>query len=579
MMEELAATLMDSQMTDGLILLDRFMRIKKCNPQAEVILHHPLDALLGKHISELFPTEFATSCQSGNPLTTRVETESGDLLLMYEPVALPDLAGVIILRCACQEEQLASEVETLHESVHSLSDIVGDLPVEIFVTDTEGNTLSIDACCEELYGVPATVLLGRNVRDLEEEGFFSPALTPIVVKAKKAVTVVQETKTGKKIMATANPVFDKDGNIVVVVTTSRDVTSFFHLKRQLSEVEEMIKRCTTVLKQDPGSADRVIVQSPAMQRLMSTLNRIAPFDSTVLFLGESGTGKDTLARLLHRLSSRKTGPFVKVNCGAIPETLMESEFFGYVSGAFTGAQKCGKKGLVEMAHRGTLFLDEVDSLSLQLQAKLLHVIQERQFMPVGGTTNLFVDVRFMAATNKDLEALVADGRFREDLYYRLNVVPVKIPPLRERREEIVALATFFLDRLSRQYGIEKKLDLSGIDALTRYDWPGNVRELENVIERCVVISSSPTVNGRNVMDSLGVPSRPLPPIEESEAAPFTATLGAKVADVEKAILVEALRKYGSTRKVAAHLGVNQSTVVRKMKRFGLMPSDRDPSEG
>lgn len=559
--------------TDGVILLDKFLRIKKCSPQAETLLHYPHQSLTGKHISEVLPAHIYDAVQAGRPITTRMESASSTQLVMYEPVGVSDLAGVLVIRDVCQEIQLASGVESLQDSVHHFADGVKSLPVEVFVTDGQGKTLGVNGSCEQLYGVPAATLLGRNVQELESEGFFFPSLTPVVVQTKKAVTVVQETKTGRRIMASANPVFDRSGNIVLIVTTSRDITEFYQLKQQLTHMEETFKRYVTNLGRQPSKEENLVTTSPVMQRLMGSLERVASFDSTVLFLGESGTGKDTLARHLHKLSPRNAGPFVKVNCGAVPETLMESEFFGYMPGAFTGAHKCGKKGLVELADHGTLFLDEIDSLTLALQAKLLHVIQEREFQPVGGTSTVHVDVRFVAATNKDLATLVKEGRFREDLYYRLNVIPVQIPPLRDRREEVVPLARFFLERLSKRYGVDRRLDPAALDLLSRYRWPGNVRELENVIERCIVTSASPVISAPCVAECLQTRDHSgTITLMDTDVAP---SLIEKMANAERGILEEALRKYGSTRKVAAFLGVNQSTVVRKMKRFGLSSFDRE----
>lgn len=563
-------------LADGLILLDKFFRVKTGNMRAEMILRHSLASLVGKHISEVLPSECTSRLNNDGPAVTKFTTTAGDLLLLYEPVALPDLGGIVILRDVCWENELSRDIECLKKSVNSLGiSIDSAAPAEIFVTDGDGKTLEVGLGCKEFYGVSAAELIGRSVNELEKEKYFFPSLTPIVKQTRKQVTIIQETKTGKKLVASANPVFDEKGQIARIITISRDITEFYNLRKQLSKMGDSIRRYITEiadLKQDSNELEGLIVKSPVMMKVVQTLRRIASFDSTVLFLGESGTGKGTLARLLHRLSARSSNNFVQVNCGAIPENLMESEFFGYVPGAFTGAQKAGKKGLVELAHQGTLFLDEVDALSLNLQTKLLHVIQERTFKPVGATKDISVDIRILAATNKDLKKLVDEGLFREDLYYRLNVIPIIIPPLRERNEEIVPLATFFLERLCKRYGVQKELYVSTMNILKCYNWPGNVRELENVIERCVVTTSGSGITSECLIEHLQNNDSlkfPLAQLGNEAKSHKCATLDKKMADVEKAILTEALEKYGSTRKVAAHLGVNQSTVVRKMKKFGL----------
>lgn len=569
-MSQIAAVpnLADPYGTDGLLLLDPFLRISKSNLQAERILRASPHALIGKHVIEVLPTEFTAGLNPSAHQVSRIKTDDNLLLIRYEPMEMDGVAGIVLLRYVSWQAQLASGVEALREAAQSLGVAVDSPPVEIYVTDGLGNTLSVSGA-EDLYGVPASSLVGRNVYNLEKEGFFSPCITPIVVNSKKPATIVQETKAGRMVMASANPVFDRNGEISLIVTTSSDISDLFNLKRQLADLEELVQQNLTTMVRESPHPEGMIIESPSMLKVVSTLQRVANFESTVLLLGESGTGKDTLARLLHRSSPRSAGTFINVNCGAIPETLMESEFFGYAGGAFTGANKTGKKGLIELADHGTLFLDEVDSLSLHMQAKLLHVIQLREFMPVGGTRSVSVDVRFVAATNKNLENLVKEGGFREDLYYRLNVIPIHIPPLRERREEVIPLAEFFLKGLSRRYGVARKLYAGAMEVLTRYDWPGNVRELENVIERAVVTSTTDIITGRCLVDCLQIG-----PDERCSTAVAEPTHGEEslcevTADAEKAELEEALRKYGSTRKVAAHLGVNQSTVVRRMRKFGI----------
>lgn len=559
----------DAPTADGLLTLDKTLRIARCTEQAALLLHRSRSSVIGRRISEILAVEFV-NFDPNAPMVRRIKTDTNDLLVMYEPLPYPDVAGVVLLRNAIQEGELAREINELQDDLQNFRGAVDEPPVEVFIANNQGVVLHVSNT-EETYGLPESAFIGKSVQELQKEGLFYPSVTELALRSAKAVTVVQQTRAGRHYMTTAHPIFDDRGEIYLVVSISREITGFYNLKQQLAELDQWIQQYVIALEKVSGHQS-LIVESDVMRKLVETLGRIAAFDSTVLFLGESGTGKDTLARLLHSLSSRNLGPFVKVNCGAIPETLMESEFFGYMPGAFTGAQKSGKKGLVEMAEHGTLFLDEVDSLPLHLQAKLLHVLQEREFIPVGGTSSVQADVRFLAATNKDLEALVREGSFREDLYYRLHVVPVLIPPLRERREEILSLANFFLQQLSERYGVERQLDHTAIETLLRYRWPGNVRELENVIERCVVTTCGTVITADCLAECLQgqvLQSRPKSERSEGKPAASDTKLDTAVADMEKEMLAEALKKYGSTRKVAAHLGVNQSTVVRKMKRFGL----------
>ncbi|WP_165876411.1 sigma-54 interaction domain-containing protein, partial [Heliophilum fasciatum] len=297
--------------------------------------------------------------------------------------------------------------------------------------------------------------------------------------------------------------------------------------------------------------------------VLELILRVAKVDSTVLLLGESGVGKEGLAKLLHTQSGRAQGPFIKVNCGAIPEPLLESELFGYESGAFTGAKKEGKMGMFELAHNGTLFLDEIGDLPINLQVKLLRVLQEREIVRVGGTKPRAINVRILAATHRDLGAMAQEGRFREDLFFRLNVVPIAIPPLRQRRSDIIPLLYHFRDKFSKKYGIIRDFTPEVVDAFFSFDWPGNVRELENMVERLMVVSPGELIDSSQLPPNFqvrlpeksGLVVRSLMPLKEA------------VAELERQLITKAMEEYGSTYKAAEVLGVNQSTVARRVARI------------
>jgi len=304
----------------------------------------------------------------------------------------------------------------------------------------------------------------------------------------------------------------------------------------------------------------IIGTSPAMKKLFETLSMAAPTEATVLLLGESGTGKELVANAIHQNSPRKDKPYVKVNCAALPETLLESELFGHEKGAFTGAIE-KKKGRFERADGGTLFLDEIGEMSLPTQTKILRVLQEREFEAVGGTKTSKVDVRIITATNKDLEEEVRNRRFREDLYYRLNVVPVTIPPLRERTEDIPLLAEHFL----RIYGEKNKRGITGfdpgvMDAFIGYSWPGNVRELENIVERTVIMSREDTITLK------GLP----PAIASAQQDPDRTEPPTTLRDAEREIIMKTLRQTeGNRTKAASILGITRKTLQNKIKAYGM----------
>jgi two-component system, NtrC family, response regulator HydG len=310
---------------------------------------------------------------------------------------------------------------------------------------------------------------------------------------------------------------------------------------------------------------KIIGKSQPMKELFETLILVAPTDATVLLLGESGTGKEIVANAIHQNSPRKDKAYIKVNCAALPETLLESELFGHEKGAFTGAQ-FKKKGRFELADGGTLFLDEIGEMSPATQAKILRVLQEKEFETVGGTRTMTVDVRIIAATHKNLESEVQAGRFREDLFYRLNVVPVTIPPLRDREEDIPLLAEHFLQRYSRKNnrGL-KNFEPLVLDALVRYPWPGNVRELENIVERMVIMSRGELILFQDLPPHLKSK-------EEREEAPIAA-VDPSLKDMEKELILKTLGKTGGNRTRAAHiLGVTRKTLLNKIKEYGIAPN-------
>lgn len=309
---------------------------------------------------------------------------------------------------------------------------------------------------------------------------------------------------------------------------------------------------------------KIIGKSEKMKELFDLLAQVAPTDATVLILGESGTGKELVTNAIHHNSPRATQPFIKVACAALPETLLESELFGHEKGAFTGAI-ARKEGRFQLAHRGAIFLDEVGEMSAATQAKILRVLQEKEFEPLGSARTVKVDVRVIAATNKDLDKEIREGRFREDLFYRLNVVPVSLPPLRERKEDILALASHFLS-IYREKNKKELREISGkaLDLLVRYDWPGNIRELENCIERAVVIARGEIIAPADLPPQIQALS------SEKEDSEVRFPSGISLQEVEKALILRTLEDTGGNRSRAAEiLGINRRTLQMKLKEYGM----------
>ncbi|WP_027417058.1 sigma-54 interaction domain-containing protein [Aneurinibacillus terranovensis] len=460
------------------------------------------------------------------------------------------------------------EQKQLDEVMMELNAIIHTSKDNIVVTDGEGKVLRVSANCHEIYGIPPEDLIGSNVFDLEKRAIFSPSVTKKVLKEKKKQQIIQHTKTGKFVMATAYPVYDGSGKIVRVISYSHDMTEIMSLKENYERLTEQIRRYETELEElrdKETRIDGVISASPGMKRVMELVQRVSKVDATVLLLGESGVGKNVIAHAIHRKSERKNGPFIEVNCGAIPEGLLESELFGYEAGSFTGANKSGKPGIIELSDEGTLFLDEIGEMPLSLQAKLLKVIQEKEFTPVGATKMKKVNFRLIAATNKNLEEMVRQGKFREDLYFRLNVVPILIPPLRQRKEDVLPLIQVFLQKFTEKYDMEKRIDESATRSLLEYSWPGNVRELENLIERLVVTTDGSVITKFQLPDILQLHDRDETDLDV-EIHPQR-KLKDILEEVEAKVILKAYEQCRTTQQMADLLGISQPSVVRRLQKY------------
>ncbi len=426
---------------------------------------------------------------------------------------------------------------------------------EIFVTDEQGIVVRVNSTCERHYQLAAEELVGKHVKELQKDGIFYPSATLEVIEKKRPIELVQTTKSGEYLHVRTRPVFDDEGNLRRVISYSRDLTELYQLRQKVEEMDNQLKTYKKELR-ETYEHEGLIFKSLAMQKIVDTIKKVSVVDSTVLVLGETGVGKSRLVRHLHEVSHRKNESFYEINCAALPTNLIESELFGYSGGSFTGANREGKKGLLESAHKGTLFLDEIGEMPIEIQAKLLQVLQEKTFRPIGGRELKKVDVRIVAATNRDLSEMVKQGTFRKDLYYRLNVIPIAIPPLRERTEDILPLIYHYLQHFNKKYGRDVKLAPGTLQMFVGYPWEGNNREIENVIERIVI----------TVDDVVTVEDLPLS-MQEAAVEQSGQSLYKMLEEVERNIILKAYKTYGSSYKVAEFLQISQSAATRKIKKF------------
>ncbi len=437
----------------------------------------------------------------------------------------------------------------------------------IHITDGEGRVLFINAAYTRTTGIKPEDILGRKVADIEAEGkLYKGSVTAKVLERRERVNSVA-TIFGlgdKEVLVTGTPVFDEAGNIILVVTNTRDFPELKHLEEQLVAMtaqSEKDNQELAYLRQQQVSGRKLSSRSASMRSVLELVHTVAATDVTVLITGESGTGKELVANELYQASERRGKPFIKVNCAAIPAELLESELFGYEAGAFTGARKAGKAGMFELANTGVILLDEIGDMPLALQSKLLRVLQQRELTRIGGSSPMALDIRVIASTNKDLKAEIAQGRFREDLYYRLNVVPIQLRPLRERREDVPHLAAEFCKNFNKRYGKDAAISEGGMALLCEYRWPGNIRELENLIERLVVTNTSGTITRDTVLAALTPTKAPL-------SAAADGGLKAQVEAFQRELILSTVRREGSIRRAAKALGVDHSTLVKKLEKYG-----------
>lgn len=439
----------------------------------------------------------------------------------------------------------------------------------VYISDTSGVTLMVNRMYEQLTGLKREEIEGRDVRELVRSGVFDSVLNPEIVRTLKPATRVQRLNDGKTLVLSGFPVFNEVGDLCFVVTYARDITILTSLNEQVSQQKGLLRQTegqiAFMAKQQKDSTFIPSFASKAMAEVVELVEHIAATDATVLILGETGVGKDVIAHLLHQRSSRRDNLLLKVDCGGISEALTESELFGYVAGAFTGASNKGKAGYFEIANGSTIFLDEIGELPISMQTRLLRVLQDGEIMRVGSTSPRKVDVRVIAATNRNLEDCIKEGTFRSDLYYRLNVATIRIPPLRDRNEDIEPLAKSFLSMYSAKYRKNLYFMDASIEFLRGYTWPGNVRELQNIVHSIAITAKGPAISPQDLPAQITGRQA-----DENKFSDYMATGRRSLRDImqelEADFLTRAIQRYGSIHKVAELFQVDRSTIFRKIRQ-------------
>ncbi|MDD2421522.1 MAG: sigma 54-interacting transcriptional regulator [Heliobacteriaceae bacterium] len=548
----------------GILAVDAAGKVLVLNPSAQRVLNLSPETVIGKslaavsrRLAELFRS---TKGQGRHKLTVG----KANLVVNLSPLikAEKTIGVLAVFHESGKEECISQELFVTENLLKEINIFLESSYDGIFITDNQGKVIRVNAAWERIFA-PRHLVLGRTVEELVTQGVYGKSAAGEVLKSGKTSTVIMENK-GRKILATGTPVFNNRGKITSAVVNVRDITELENLRWQLEQqqkISEQYSREIQEMRRQQQKFPGIVANSKEFQKVMDMVTRVAEVDSTVLITGESGVGKEVVAGHIHKLSHRRNGPFIKINCGAIPLALLESELFGYEPGAFTGASPKGKLGLFELANKGTLLLDEIAETSLDIQVKLLRALQEKEIIRVGGQTTKKIDVRIIAATNRNLKTMLQAGKFRDDLYYRLNVINIQVPPLRERPDDILPLLVFFLEKYNQKYQKNKAFSPKVVAALTNYDWPGNIRELENLAENLVILAKGEEIMPYDLPETYCQPAA----MEHQVMINGIMPLKQALATVEQQLLQNAREKYDSTRKIAEALGINQSTVVRKLR--------------
>jgi len=560
-------TILDSS-HNGIVIVDSEGIVIFFNSAAKNILALEDEKIEEKHFSSVNQEaweDFKKILVSGEPqLGKRFEAGGQIIIVNRTPIRDQErIIGVLsIFQDISEIEKITSELSSYRSMVKEMDAIIESSYDGLYVTDGKANTLRVNSSWEKITGLSAKDVIGKNMADLEMQGYFSKSVTLMVLKEKRPLSIQAKVITGREVLVSGSPIFDDDGNISMVVSNVRDLTDIRRLSQQLKQSKRLTEQYHNKLEKLKAQLvkhEDIIAESKAMKDVLELAMRVAQVDTQVLITGATGVGKEMVANFIYNNSKRSSkGLFLKINCGAIPENLLETELFGYEGGAFTGASPKGKAGLFELADRGTIILDEIAELSLKLQVKLLRAIQDLKITRVGGTKSKKIDVRLIFITNRDLKKMVENGTFREDLYFRLNVVPIYIPPLKERRDDILHLINFFLHKFNLKYGKNVHFSRVVIDHLINYDWPGNVRELSNLIERLVIVTPHDEVLMEDLPDALSKDFLNLPISQED-------SLKKAVRQFEWSLMRKAINKHGSVQQAANYLKVDPATIYRKLK--------------
>ena len=557
---------------NGIIAVDSQGIITHFNRAMEEISGIPAGPAMGQPLDQVVTDpELLSVLDRELPFTHR-HIGQGEVLVRTSPIIKQSERIGSVFTCIDMSEidRISCELESVKTLNQQMEKILNISSCGILIVDLEGNTLFRNPQWEALLDSPnMTAMLagkqGLENASTEEQFICNHFQLTLAAGSTSPISQVISGEQGREFILTISPITDDGGHLFQYILKLDDMTEINELRSQAAKDHQELQ-ALRLLRNKEGEPDPIVYNSPAMCRIFQQAERLAHVETIVLITGESGVGKEVIARHIVSKSPRASRPFIQINCGAIPEHLFESELFGYEKGSFTGSLKEGKIGLLESANHGTVLLDEIGEMPMALQVKLLRFLQENEFYRVGGRKAVPIDVRILAATNRNLENLVAEGQFRKDLYYRLNVVPIALPPLRERKEDILPLATLFLQQFNQKHNRSATLSWQTCFCLEAYSWPGNIRELMNTIERLIIMGEDgmitpdflpETISARQSNCLVEAPPGGIRPLNDA------------VAQLESELIKRAVSEHKSLRPAAQALGISHPTLLRKMRKYGI----------
>ncbi|WP_217909594.1 sigma 54-interacting transcriptional regulator [Desulfosediminicola flagellatus] len=554
-----------------IVAVDRHGAIFLTNTIAEQKFGVSIGELLIDVVPSLMEQVKETLADGRRRVWPSVQVEEEEYRITLNPLKFQDESiGVV---CSLEEstelEKVARQMSFFQHLTRELEAIIDSSSDGLFVCDAKANVIRVNPASERIHRTPAKELIGKNMVDLINEGFINKSAALQAIHQRETVSLLQE-KDNRKLISIGTPVFDDNDSLISVVVSERDITEIDTLHRELEEQElltDQLQSQLFELQLADLKTHKIIARSSSMIRVLEKAMKVSPVNSTVLITGESGVGKGLITNLIHKNSTRSKKPLIRINCGAIPESLIESELFGYEEGAFTGAKRGGKPGSLELADGGSLFLDEIGELPLASQVKLLRFLENGRLTRVGGSKVINTDARILVATHRNLQDMVAKGTFRQDLYYRLSVIPLHVPALRDRKDCILPLVRYYFDYFADITNTHKRVSRAAIDALLSYSYPGNVRELMNICEHAIVLSDTEIIDRMDLPK--GVRSNSSDPSVLEAGWPRGQSLKQILENVERNVILQTLKTHKKQAAVADVLGVSQPTIARRMKKFNI----------